>query len=230
MITNRTLITAIICCTLFFELNAGSDSKNSIINYEDRILEDENRIIKISFGQNFSYKLDENSQWTVINQKDQKTLANGIGSIDKLTFTEPGIYLIQLTDNKVHNLKECDHDHSPSSLIVEVSSMEMIFDFSSIQFSQGIIGGQEFQNIEMSIEVDFRHYNNQSTEFSNSVRSAGVGANIIGNLSAKQILTPGKNKLIYQLSGSAAKNTYIMFDFIDVNGQIQTYYHTSKIN
>ena len=230
MITNRTLITAIICCILFFELNAGSDSKNSIINYEDRILEDENRIIKISFGQNFSYKLDENSQWTVINQKDQKTLANGIGSIDKLTFTEPGIYLIQLTDNKVHNPNECDHDHSPSSLIVEVSSMEMIFDFNSIQFSQELIGGLELQNIEMSIEVDFKHYNNQPTEFSNSVRSAGVGANITGIISAKQTLTPGKNKLVYQLSGSAAKNTYIMFDFIDVNGQIQTYYHTSKIN
>lgn len=219
-----------VLCMLIFDLQAKPSEKYTPeISFQNSI-ESETESIIISFSQKFNFPLNENTSWSIVNQKDSKIIGNGVGSIAGFDFVEPGTYILHIIDNSVHNPAECNHSHFPSNLLIEVSEMEMIFDFNSIQFSQELIGGQELQDIEMSIEVDFKHYKNQPTEFSNYVRSAGVDANITGSISAKQILTPGKNKLVYQLSGSAAKNTYIMFDFIDVNGQIQTYYHTTKLN
>jgi hypothetical protein len=217
-------------CLLFFDLQANPSEKYKPENPLKNSIESETESIIISFNQKFNFPLSENTSWSIINQKDNKIIGNGVGYIAGFNFVEPGKYVLNIIDNTVHNPAECNHSHVPSNILIEVSDMEMIFDFNTIQFSQEIIGGQELQNVVLSIEVDFKHYNNQPTEFSNSVRSAGVDANITGSISAKQILTPGKNKLVYQLSGSAAKNTYIMFDFIDVNGQIQTYYHTTKLN
>ena len=58
----------------------------------------------------------------------------------------------------------------------------------------------------------------------------GIGANIIGNASNETlILTPGKNKITYILNGKAIKESYIMFDFYDINNQIQSYYYPNKL-
>ncbi len=229
---NKRYLAILTCllCLLFFDLQANPIEKYNPEHSLKNSIESETESIIISFSQKFNFTLNENTTWSIINQKDNKIIGNGVGSIAGFKFIEPGKYILNVIDNSVHNPAECNHSHLPSNLLIEVSDKEMIFDFNTIQFSTEIIGGQELRNVVLSIEVDYRHFSNQSFEFSSSVRSAGVDANINGIMSPKQILTPGKNKLVYQLTGSAAKNTYIMFDFIDVNGQIQTYYHTTKLN
>ena len=60
--------------------------------------------------------------------------------------------------------------------------------------------------------------------------SAGIGTTITGELLADSItLKPGINKLVYRLRGNATKDTYIMFDFFDVNEQVQSYYYPTKL-
>jgi len=45
----------------------------------------------------------------------------------------------------------------------------------------------------------------------------------------KKRLQNGINTLEFNLEGQATKNTYIMFDFVDINGNVQSYGFTNKI-
>lgn len=51
-------------------------------------------------------------------------------------------------------------------MIVKVNLHKMTFDFSTIIFSKNIVGGEELRNVEVSVEVDFKSYNN---EYENTV-------------------------------------------------------------
>ena len=60
--------------------------------------------------------------------------------------------------------------------------------------------------------------------------TAGIGTTIVGKLiNNSYVLFPGSNKLTYKISGSATKDTYIMFDFFDINNQVQSYYYPTKL-
>ena len=73
--------------------------------------------------------------------------------------------------------------------------------------------------------------NYEKATFSNARLSvAGIGAAIVGSSSNDKItLTSGRHKIVYQLNGSASKETYIMFDFFDINSQTQSYYYPIKL-
>lgn len=222
----KTYVTLMVCFFLAFAFKLSASEKCKP-QFSEQTLADEKIII--SYAQPFTYSLNENTSWLIVSATNQKTISSGTGSINEFKFKQPGNYVVEITDKTTHNINDCNHAHFPARLNVEVSNMEMTFDFNSIRFSQEIIGGQDAQNIELSVNVNYNHFENKTTEFSNQIISAGVNAKIVGTSKSVQ-LVPGTNKIVYQLKGSAAKNTYIMFDFIDVNGQTQTYYLTTKLN
>jgi hypothetical protein len=115
--------------------------------------------------------------------------------------------------------------------VVEVSPLKLAFDFSTIKFNNEIIGGQSQDNNTLTIDVYFSNTKNESIEFTNGqLASAGVGVNIEGKLvDEKTILTPGLNHLTYKLAGTATSQTYVMFNFIDINNQVVSYYLPTKI-
>ncbi len=185
----------------------------------------------ISVFDSLSYRLEENTSWSISNLSGNLILKSGIGSIDKFVFPEAGKYKIDIAESADHAQNECKHGLFPKRILVEVSPSKLKFDFSSIKFKNEIIGGQSQYGNELSIDVYLSSVNNQSVEF-NTARftSAGIGVSIEGKLdNGKTVLTPGVNHLVYKLSGVATSETFIMFDFLDINNQIVSYSLPSKI-
>ena len=61
-------------------------------------------------------------------------------------------------------------------------------------------------------------------------QTAGINTTLEGAIPNEQIsLNPGTNLISYQLQGSATKNTYIMFDFFDMNGRVHSFGYNTQI-
>jgi hypothetical protein len=209
----------------FVEINA-SPTKENLYRLNDQPYK------VISFGETIFFgNIEYASKWTVINTQGGMITNLSGNQINDYIFDKPGIYEIFFSENKKLIENECNHPQFNEKMIVEVSSLKMTFDFSKIKFSKVIVGGKELQNVEVSVAVDFKSYNNEKAIFSNArVTVAGVGANIVGSTPNDKItLTPGIHNIVYLLNGMASKDTYIMFDFFDINGQAQSYYYPSKL-
>ena len=205
-------------------INAKTCQKN---NYSEEPVEQQ----VIAFGDSFSYQLDENTSWSITRVNENAVLKSGLGSISNFNFTELGTFNIEIVEAVNHNQGECNHPHFPKKVIVTVSPLKMKFDFSSMKYSNEILGGQSQDGNTLTIDVDFSNVNNESVEFTaGELTTAGVGTSIKGKLvNEKIILRPGINHLVYKLTGSATSQTYIMFDFNDINNQVVSYYNQTKI-
>ncbi|WP_304198786.1 hypothetical protein [Flavobacterium alvei] len=194
-----------------------------------------NQVYKvISFGEKIDFGMIENSaRWTIANNKENIAVSLSGSQINDYIFEKPGIYEISFFENVEHSKGKCNHPPFQEKMIIKVNALKMTFDFSTIKFSESIVGGKELQNAEVSVEVDFKSYKNknESPVFSKArVSVAGVGATIIGSSPNDTItLTSGRQKIVYQLNGTASRETYIMFDFFDINGQAQSYYYPNKL-
>lgn len=203
-----------------------SDS-NTFFNSSD------NSVYKvISFGEKLGLgEIESTSSWTITDTKEKIVVSLRGSQINDYIFDKPGNYEISFFENKIQNQGECNHPHFQEKMIVKVSPFKMTFDFSTIKFYESIVGGKELQNTKVSVDVDFESYNYEKATFSNArVSVAGLGATIVGSsTNNKFILTSGRHQFVYQLNGSAPKETYIMFDFFDINGQTQSYYYPVKL-
>ncbi len=186
----------------------------------------------LSYGDNFSYDLQANSTWVIKNTSNQAILGSGKGSISNFNFQIPGDYLVEVSEVISHKQGECDHGHDPSLISIYVSPHKMSFDFSTIQFIEPIIGGKVYTDLQISIEVTYQNYFDQKVNFTSStVKSAGIQTTFEGILDVnRQNLISGVNNFRYTVSGQATKDTYIMFDFIDINNQVESYSYPTKIN
>lgn len=209
---------------LFITLNAGNIHK--IKNNDEKI---ENTTI--SFGESFSYKLEENIGWRIIDTKNFSLLYSGFGSISNVIFSTPGTYEVEIIDPASSDVTSCRHDLFPHKIVVLVSPNKMIFDFNTIKFNNEVIGGQLQSGNEISIDVYFENYNNDQVFFNNGkIITAGVGVNIDGYLTSdNQPLKKGVNHLVYKINGQATSQTYIMFNFYDVNNNIVSYTYPNII-
>jgi hypothetical protein len=108
----------------------------------------------------------------------------------------------------------------------------MTFDFSKILFSDKIRRGSNCDQIFVTVAVNVEMKDMQTALFVvPDVMVAGVGSEIIAKpVTPEVILKNGKQLLRYQLSGVATKEAYLMFDFVDNNNNIQTYYQPTIVN
>lgn len=179
----------------------------------------------ISVYDKFSYSFEESISWTIRNANTLSVIANGTGSIENLNFPVAGIYEIEYKDlATVHN--ECNHGDEQEKIILEVNTIQLKFDFNSLQIRNQIFGGQEQSGNELSIDAYLNTADNQNIVYNNPhFTSAGVGTTIEGKTDGSSILLyPGLNHIVFRLSGQATSGTYIMFDFIDLNNQTISYY------
>jgi hypothetical protein len=186
----------------------------------------------ISFGEKLDFgNFEDTAVWTIANEKENVIKHLKGNEINGFVFVKPGIYEIKFIENKKHIENGCNHPSFNEKTIIKVCPLKMKFDFSTIKFSEIIVGEKELDNVEASVDFYFESYNNEDLTFKNpKLIVVGIGANIIGNASYEEItLTPGKNKITYILNGKATKESYIMFDFYDINNKIQSYYYPNKL-
>lgn len=186
----------------------------------------------ISFGDKIKLgKIEHSIVWTVLLvDSNIQTVLNG-EDINNYIFEIPGTYQITFHENKKPAENECSHASFPESFIIKVSPIKMVFDFSTITFNKILEGGVNIENTELSINVNLKTYTNEPVVFSKAkIVAAGVETTISGQLVNDGLtLKVGNNKLVYKLTGSATKNSYIMLDFFDLNDQIQSYSYPTKL-
>ena len=185
----------------------------------------------ISFGGKINLgKIEHPVVWTVLSvDSNNQVVLNG-QEINNYVFETPGTYKITSRENKSISENECNHASFPESFIIKVSPTQMVFDFSTLIFNKALEGGVNVDNTTLSLNVNLKTFTNEPVVFSEGIiQSAGIGTTIKGQLLNAVILKPGNNKVNYKLSGAASKDTYIMFDFFDVNEQVQTYYYPTKL-
>lgn len=142
--------------------------------------------------------------------------------INQYSFENPGNYTIKVHDKK-HQESDCSRMHLPQEIIVEVSRIRMTFD-SALEFSSPIVKNVETQGIILKVPVLIQTYDHLPVLLNRKpVASAGIGSNIMAHLKTEaNQLYEGQYLLEYALSGVASENAYLMFDFVDANGQIQS--------
>ena|SRR5690554_864809 len=169
--------------------------------------------------------------WNITDMNSNEVVVSGSGdALAKYVFAKPGMYQVDINENLVHDPNTCNHNHFPEKLFVTVSPLKMDFDFSTVKLSREIAGGQPTSGTTLTVDVRFTSYDNSTAVYDKAFRTAGVRTSVIGKLkNGKTTLREGVNTLEFQLEGQAAKGTYIMIDFIDVNGVMQSYSLTNKI-
>jgi len=188
----------------------------------------------ISFGEkiNFNYTIAADVNWTIKNTLTNVIVAFGSGdSLLRHVFEIPGNYQIDIQEPHHHDPDDCGHAHLPQKLLIKVSGVKMTYDMASLILSKEIIRGQETEGTTLSISAFVDIYDNIPKVFPfKTFESAGVNTNILGTLTNPNlVLNKGINILEFSLSGTALSSTYIMFDFLDFNGNIQCYYLMDQI-
>ncbi len=180
----------------------------------------------LGFGVNNTYN------WKIVSKDNSKILKEGVGAtLLEFVFDKPGNYMVELTHNENHVETACNHNQAPVKLNIAVSATKMNFDFSKLKLSNPIHKGINTQDILLTVPVIVNTYDNKSVKYNIAdVITAGVGTEIIAKPIKKEvILNNGIQDLSFKLSGTANAETYIMFDFIDINNQIQSYSHLDLI-
>ena len=159
-------------------------------------------------------------------------IASGSGNgLNDFVFAVPGNYEISIHENITFEPGSCKHNTCPDMIQLKVSNTRMIFHHDEITFSDPIRVETETQGISMNVPVTIERYNAflpleyNSTE----VKTAGIQTDITADLMAGTILREGKQTLVYQLKGKAHKPAYLMFDFMDINGMVQSYAMQSPV-
>lgn len=175
----------------------------------------------------------ENLSVLIFNSQNELVEQLDVNSLTDFYFTIPGFYLIELKSDQSGNTghDECHHSEHYKIEKIEVLPYRFSFDFDNISFSNAIKGNLEMANTTLSLPLKVETYSGHSLNVEGlKFTTSGVNTTLEGKLRIDQtILSPGVHLVIYQLKGMVAKDTYIMFDFGDLNGQNQTYYYPTKI-
>lgn len=154
------------------------------------------------------------------------TIINGVGnSLNDYVFSIPGSYTISIQENVTFEPGSCQHNACPDMIQLKVTNTRMTFHHNEITFSEPIRVEVETQGTVMNVPVTIERYNAfLPLEYTyTEVKSAGIQTDITAELMQGTVLTEGKQTLVYQLNGKAHKPAYLMFDFIDINGMVQSY-------
>lgn len=188
----------------------------------------------ISHGDKIDFGTIENGVKWIISSTDAKVISTYLNDneINNFVFAKPGTYEILFSETQKHTDHECSHPHFKERMMIKVSPIKMTFDFSKISFSEQIKKGNNCDQIFVTVPVNVVMKDVQSAKFIvSNIMVTGFGSEITAKpLNTEVILKNGTQLLKYQLSGVANKEAYLMFDFVDYNNNIQTYYQPEKVN
>ena len=187
----------------------------------------QNKIV-ISYGQKIDLgNIAPDTHFYIKSTTDKIRLKGN--KINDYSFSQPGIYQIEVKEN-AHAEKKCQAVHLPKEILVEVSRVKMVFD-RNIVFSSPILKNKDTHGITLRVPVTIETFDHQPATLNTTpVNTAGIGTGIIASPDTNlRQLPEGNHMLQYALSGVVTENSYLMFDFIDPNANIQTIALTTPV-
>ena len=192
-------------------------------------LQAQNRIL-ISYNEKINLgKVSKNTHFYFSNDSNKIHLKGN--EINNYNFSKPGIYTLKVEEKEMHQKESCTDIHLPKEILVEVSRIKMVFETNNISFSSSIIKNKNTEGITLNIPVTIETFDHlPASLLMKPIQTAGIGTNIIATLNAKfKELPEGNHTLQYDLSGIVTENSYLMFDFVDANGTIQSVSLTTPV-
>lgn len=198
------------------KINNGnfSDSKNSTEYY---------RII--SFGDKIDFgSIEASVRWNITNTtKGIGVILNG-SQINDYIFQQSGEYEIQFSETKKQE-EECNHPAFPEKIIIRVNPVKLSFDFSKIEFSQKIRRGIYYENLIVSVPVKSIIQSGVPNQvMAPGLLITGIGVSLLGEPVNERVeIKNGTQVFKYKISGRVDKDTYLMFDFYNLNDEVQSF-------
>ena len=179
--------------------------------------------VDISFNESIDLGIVEGKTQFIITNGGKSTNVKG-EKINSYKFEKPGTYQIKVIPDKAFEKDGCGHDKFPHEITVNVSRIKMTFDAEKMLLSESIQKNKDTKGTVLSIPVEIKTFDHQPAKLDRTiVNSAGIGTAITANLQKDfNQLEEGKHLLQYDLNGVVNQNSFIMFDFIDANGKVQS--------
>lgn len=187
----------------------------------------ENNFYKtISFGKTIFFgKIESSAKWKVFDpvSKNEKNLSGN--EINDFKFENVGIYRVTFFETKKFGPTECAHPKFQDEMFINVTPVEMIFDFSKITFSDKIQKGHTCDGIIISVPLNCKMKGSEVTFKVPDVLITGVNVDLVAKPINEVIIVKNGTQFInYKLIGIVNSETYLMFDFVDINNGTQTFY------
>lgn len=154
-------------------------------------------------------------------------------SMGEFRFDTPGDYSIELKSEHETNSEHdgCNHFDHDRTVQIRVLPYSLKFDFDQLTFSSELLGGKDMTGVSLTLPVEVKLFSGSTLNVENlKVLTAGINTNVEGTTTGQTTLKSGTNLISYQLKGAATKNTYIMFDFFDMNGRVHSFGYPTKLN
>jgi len=189
----------LLCCNYFF-------AQEKVIAYNDRL----------DLG-----TVPKDTHFDLRGNSLQKQLKGN--EINQYVFSAVGNYTIKVVEKK-HQPISCNHAHFPKEINLRVSRIKMTFDANRVTFSKPIIKNMETKGTILTIPITIETADRLPAALNKTpISVAGIGSSIVAILDQSiQELPEGTHLLRYALNGIVTQNSYLMFDFVDANGQIQS--------
>ena len=193
---------------------------------------------QVYFGEGLPIEIFNNMEMNnlsigIKNEQSKSIATKTSESLEDFTFSVPGTYTIELASENIADSghEECNHSDHNRTVLIEVLPYSIQFDFDKMKLSSEIVGGKEMANETLTIPVIVKTFSGGGLKTQElKVSAAGVNTTLEGNSKEENLtLNEGVNLVTYQLNGSASKNTYIMFDFYDMNGRVHSFGYTTQI-
>lgn len=154
----------------------------------------------------------EQLSWSLLDQNGSVLISGNKPQIEGFIFDKPGNYKL------VANVK----GHFVENAFV-VSEQKIIFHTDQIQFSKPVQVGMPADGISVTIPISVNTFNKKSFLYNKPLYVAGVNVTLSGNLSNPVELKDGNYTLTYNLTGNIPNWAYVMFDFQEPSGNVQSY-------
>lgn len=141
-------------------------------------------------------------------------------------FNTPGIYKVKFNQSShLHKSDECSHPAIPEVLIVNVGKANIKYEVDQLVFHSEISAGRLISDLRISIPVKVETYNDELHLIPNTFVVSGVDAEMTGKLILDNyMIGTGSYILQYSLSGTLKRGSYVSFDFVDFDQQVQPFY------
>ena len=199
---------------------------NSMQLFSQNTNQENNFYKTISFGKTIFFgKIEDSAKWKVFDpvSKNEKHLSGN--EINNFKFENVGIYEVTFFETKKFGPQECVHPKFQDKMFINVTPVEMVFDFSKITFSDKIQKGQICDGIIISVPVNCKLKCNEVSFKIPDVLITGIDVNLIAK-PINEVITikNGIQFITYKLIGIVKSETYLTFDFVDINDVIQAFY------
>ncbi len=179
--------------------------------------------INIAFGETINLGKVEQTTIFEISSTNKNFMISG-EKINDFVFEQPNIYQIKVIEKEIIGEHDCNHNHLPNNIVVNVADSKIVINPESVKFSKPIRKNKDCSGIYLTLKAKVISIDKKPIKMNlANVFVAGIGSNIIAKVDKKyQILKNGTQEIVYQLSGMVTENAFLMFDFVQPNGTVQT--------